>query len=276
MQIINLETHNVLKWRITDCCNYHCPYCIRREFINNTKYNLDIDNVVRIAKEMPKNKPTKVDLIGGEVTILPNLKEIIDKLFAAGIDKINITTNASKDLSYLADKRITLTCSYHPTETEESVEDFIDRIVSYKDLFGYVKIETVNTKGAVHVDKFIEYAKDKIDYMVEADLFQPETKGVSSIKKNYRYKFINNDTEEYFYTRNSFLKKYGVNGQCIPTSGIKCSKEYDYVYIEGDKVITCRGVIPVNEFHPEKQWHSCYRPNSYCTLCGNISVTNNT
>lgn len=273
MEIINLETHNVIKFRVTDACNYKCPYCIRRQFINNNHFNLDLDEVIRIACEMNKDKPIKIDLIGGEVTLLPNLKEIIDRLLTVA-DKINITTNASKDLSYLADKRITLTCSYHPTETEESVEDWIDRIVSYKDLFGYVKIETVNTKGAVHINKFIEYAKDKIDYMVEANLFEPETKGTSSIKKNYRYKFINNGTEEYFYTRNSFLKKYGVNGQCIPTNGLQCSKEYDYIYIEGDKVITCRGAVPIKEFHPKTRWHNCYRPNSYCTLCGNISVHN--
>ena len=271
MTILNLETHKVIKFRITDACNYRCPYCIRREFINNNHYNLELDEVIRIANEMKGDKPIKIDLIGGEVTVLHNLPEIINKLLTVA-DKINITTNASKDLTYIANKRITLTCSYHPTETNESVREWIDRIVSYKDLFGYVKIETVNRKDASHIDEFIEYAKSKnIDYMVEANLLEPETKSTSSIKKNYRYKYV--DKEEYFYTRNSFLKKYGKDGCVIPTNGLKCSNGFDYVYIEGDTVITCKGAVPIKLYHPEKSWHPCYRPNSFCTLCGNISVT---
>lgn len=286
MKIENLDTHAVIKWRLTDSCNFDCPYCIRKPLREDTakddndKCMNAIDGVKSIAIQLYANtgKKVKVDLIGGEISILPNVDDIIAKLLEEDIiEKVNITTNFERDIT--PNKKVTITASYHPTQTKYNLDEWFERVEKVKDLFGYFKVETVYTKDATHIDAFIEKAKEiGVDFQVEEDLFDESLKGkgCSSVKKSIRYRVTDDEgVVKEFSTRNSFLKQYGYKGSTILTNNILCSRDFDYVYIIKDEVTSCYGKTPIYEFKLEPQYHPCCRAgtdNAVCTLCGNISV----
>ena len=278
MTIFNLDNNAVIKVRVTDRCNFKCPYCIRRQFITDYDYDIDPKEIGRIAYEMYCNtgKRVKIDLIGGEVTLYPRIQELVDELSAPEyIEKINITTNF--ELNPPTGNKLSLTASYHPTETRYTIEEWFKKCNLLKHKFRYFKVETVRTEESTHIDKFISLAdRYSIDYMVEADLMNPNVKvGVTNRKRNPRYKIVFDDgTEKLYTTRNAFLKEHGIDGIVMDVRNSLCSKEFDFVYIEGDKVFVCdKEPVPIREYHPNKKWREC--PRSICSLCGNISNSRN-
>lgn len=291
ISIKNLDTHAVIKWRITDNCNYKCPYCIRRP-IRDIEQDIDkckraLPFIKKLAKGLRKNsgKFVKIDLIGGEVTCLPDLKELIDNLAEeSAIRKVNITTNFFRDADYFekladSDIDISLTASYHPTECSETLEQFIEKASKVKDLFCNFKIETVYTDGCTHTEKLVQLCEEKgIQYQVEENLFDTSLKGhnCSSTKKKPRYEVETDEWKREFITRNSFLKEFGIDGMMIDTTDKRCSRGYDYLYIEQDTVQDCNGSFDIATYRLYDRPHICFRSgtdNHVCTLCGNMSIS---
>lgn len=272
MTIIDLDEYATIKLRLTDYCNYKCSYCIRRKTIEQEGCMLDdenclnyIDDYNRIIDELKAktNKPVKVDLIGGEVTILPYLSELIGKLKA---DRINITTNLSRSLPI--DSRMSVTASFHPEFTD--LDTFFKSVDYYKDKFKNFKVETVSFQNETHVDEFIKRAKElNVSYMVEEDLLDTNKTGkaCSSNKPKPRY-FVNGN---YYNTRNEFLKKHGENGWGVLVTNEYCSRDVNYVYIEQGEVSSCTKLIPIKDFHVA-DFHKCYRGGGVCSLCGHITL----
>ena len=224
-----------------------------------------IDDYNRIIDELKAktNKPVKVDLIGGEVTILPYLSELISKLKA---DRINITTNLSRPLPI--DRRLSITASFHPEFTD--LDTFFESVSYYKDKFKNFKIETVSFSNATHIDEFIKRAQEiGVAYMVEEDLLDTNKTGkaCSSNKPKPRYLVDGN----YYNTRNEFLKKHGENGWGVMITNEYCSRDVNYVYIEQGEVSSCNRLTPVKDFHVA-DYHKCYRGGGVCSLCGHITI----
>ena len=273
MKIENLDQNAVMKIRITDRCNFHCPYCIRRDFINKRDYDWNIKEWLRIAYDMycVTGKKVKIDLIGGEITVLPEIQQIVDALEKeVYIEKINITTNLELDPPL--GHKLSCTASYHPTQTKYDIYNWFLRAKEWSKRFVNFKVETVRLYESNHIDKFIELANHfNLQYMVEENLLDPRLKGKDcySNKKNFRYKVTFDDgTEKYYKTRNSYLKENGFPN----TEGLYCSNGYDYVYIEGDKVLLCGTVTDIKDFNVMTKMHKCFNEGVNCSLCGNISV----
>mgnify|MGYP003307555184 CR=1 FL=1 len=278
MTIIDLDEYATIKLRLTDYCNYKCSYCIRRKTIEQEGCMLDdesclkyIDDYNRIIDELKAktSKPVKVDLIGGEVTILPYLSELITKLKA---DRINITTNLSRPIPI--DPRLSVTASFHPEFTD--LDTFFKAVDYYKDKFKNFKVETVSYGEATHVDAFIAKAKELgVAFMVEEDLLDANKigKACSSNKPKPRYLVVENgsDRGKYYNTRNEFLKKHGTNGWGVLVTEEYCSRDVNYVYIEQGEVSSCTKLIPVGDFHVAN-FHKCYRGGGLCSLCGHITL----
>lgn len=275
MTILDLDEYATIKLRLTDFCNYKCSYCIRRKSIEQDGNMLDdenclkyIDDYNRIVDELraKTKRPVKVDLIGGEITLLPYLSELISKLKA---DRINITTNLSKPLPI--DSRISITASFHPEFTD--LDTFFKSVVYYKDKFKNFKVETVSFSGATHVDDFVNRAKQiRVPYMVEEDLLDVNKTGkaCSSNKPKPRYLVDG----KYYNTRNEFLKKHGENGWGVLITDEYCSRDVNYVYIEQGEVSSCNKLTPVKDFHV-MDYHKCYRGGGLCSLCGHITILDN-
>ena len=282
----DLDDMKVIKWRLTDFCNYHCSYCIRRPIADPHTLEEDmskslnaVDEVVRIAERLNYRfgVPVKIDLIGGEVSCSDVTKEIVKKLgFSDAIGKINITTNLSRNIDWYTDlienskKKISITASFHPEEAD--LKTYLNKALILSKLCQF-KCETVITQEATHIDEFVNFCEqNKIYYMCEENLFDESLRGQArrNTKQNYRYLVKTDEGNKYFYTRNEFIKQYAEDGIAFNTQGYKCTMWYDYVYVDRATVISCMGKVPIEKFKLLMKEHAC--PRGKCSLCGHLSL----
>lgn len=129
-----------IHWKLTEWCNYRCEYCFQRD---NDRTWRDYATVCSAADKINAfidkiNKPTKLFLIGGEVTYY-DLIDLLEKhLTSRNIFKINLTTNLSKDLEFFQNLKnyclsrnieLMLTASMHLSQIK-NIDEFIDKCVS--------------------------------------------------------------------------------------------------------------------------------------------------
>ena len=100
-------------WDIINICNYKCSYCsagygndetrpVSTFFKNKTEQ--DIWRLVLLRLRMLKEHEWEISLLGGEPTLHPNLREIIDNLTKLeACRSIYIITNMAKTLKYFLD-----------------------------------------------------------------------------------------------------------------------------------------------------------------------------
>lgn len=293
MKIVDLDTMCVIKWRLTDICNYHCSYCIRRDFIqseSNLIYDfatcLDAaDDVIRIAEELYtiNKKKVKIDLIGGEISLFKDLGILLNKLYESyPIAKINITTNLSKPAEYFLklneiatshNKVLSMTASFHYEYAD--LDTFIEKAKVLNEALGNnFKCETVITNGNEQVEDFIKKCEEiNCHYMCEEDLLDTSKRGekIRNYKVGDRYLVIFDDgTEKTYPTRNEVLKQFGKYGVAINTKGMRCSRDNDYVYIEKNMAIPCHNMIPIKNYRVSECPQDCRIGE--CTLCGHMSI----
>ena len=65
---------------LTYLCNLKCPYCFANEFVNRESNRISIENFAKAIDFLTKGGPTRVGLIGGEPTLHPELKTILEML----------------------------------------------------------------------------------------------------------------------------------------------------------------------------------------------------
>lgn len=100
---------------LTSNCNFRCSYCYQSHDDIKT---LNLNNCIKFIKSVQSKYPEKevvITLMGGEITIIPNIKEFIKKLYSLNT-KISITTNGSKPKEWwddIAEYIYQLTISYH-------------------------------------------------------------------------------------------------------------------------------------------------------------------
>lgn len=296
--IINLDDSPlVIKWRLTNCCNYKCSYCVRKkkwdeisklkedkEIIKNT-----IPQIIRIINE--KQVITKIDLIGGEVSLF-DLKELINEIKEGTNDllkKVTITTNFSRSIEYYNDLikycndnkiRISITASFHPefTNLNNMINKAKDLIKSNYLTF---KLEMVSTNDNLDlVNDFINQCnKNGLIYFVDGDVNSTDFSNIiiqANENKPNRYKIDYDDHIEYIKTVRELGLKYG-NYRLINLNGYYCTLDYDYVYIEQNKHVgtlkdgfKCKMKEPIENFHFKTEPIICQ--NDGCSLCGAMSV----
>lgn len=301
----------IIKWRLTDMCNAHCSYCLRYD--QKRTRQIDKEEVEKVNKRMCEVaqqinrllsnqdfKNVKIDLIGGEVSIL-NLHSILSNLEPGKIKRINITTNFLRDANYYIDLanllhskniRISMTASFH-YEFQDFNKYFekINKVRNYIDIFDCEMVSTATNQDLVK--KFINTCKEiKMDYKVEGDLrFKklPDRQHgliIDSSKKQKPPRYLvrySDRTEKYYISRNELLIDPNNNLNrwqlAIYTHGMYCTQSYNYFYIEYDKAVgrtensdDCKTRIPIEDF---KIFKPKICPNNACTLCGHMSLYRN-
>jgi hypothetical protein len=103
----------VIRWQVTSLCNYQCDFCIQGSRETHlqaakeeslAKRQEITDNLVRyIETKVPARTAVELYLIGGEVTILKDFRDIVARFVNCGFKGhiiIYLTTNLSRDSSY--------------------------------------------------------------------------------------------------------------------------------------------------------------------------------
>jgi len=300
------KCQSVIKWRMTDVCNYACSYCLRyAQFApdrslnkieeDSNKIYRAIPSVAKIIRELPGK--VKLDLIGGEVSLfdLDKMLRLLFMLSDGKLFRVNITTNMSKPAQFYTNlcelvhsfgAELGITCSFHSEFV--SLEKFMEKFQQIKSPTNQkgIRAELVSRiDNQELVERFISYCEEnQLSYFVERDLSQPpeikqKLKVGASKQKSNRYKIITDlDEELLFKTRNEFISgettdynSYGV------FKGYYCTRDYDFVYLEQDYHVgrlgesNCKFKEPIENFKLLKEPKIC--PHNCCTLCGHISVS---
>lgn len=103
-----------IRWRVTTLCNYACAFCIqgdREEHLRQARgessdlRNRICDAIVRLIESAGREyRVIRMDLIGGEVTIIDEFPDILERLVRSrfsGEMRFSITTNFSAGADYL-------------------------------------------------------------------------------------------------------------------------------------------------------------------------------
>ena len=201
----------VLKWRLSDECNYRCSYCLRsihrdlrdekQDEASLCKTGTAITNMLNKADFISE---VKIDAIGGEPSIL-NLHKIFSYLVKDNkkIRHINLTTNLSQKADYytslfkmLADNniRLTITASFHPEFVK--MDKYFEKVKAVADVITKDNINCEIVSRVDNQDMVKEFydicVKNGYDYKIEKDVKEkiPEELFVkSSIKNEYYYKY---------------------------------------------------------------------------------------
>ena len=141
---LGIENYFNLTYNVTECCNYHCPYCMQG---NKPKKDTNPILIEKVSKEINKiiyklkqqDKNIDFHLIGGEVSIYDIKNLILKNIDLSNIYRFSMVTNLSRNVEYYKELfeyltqnkvNIRIKASYHPTEV--SKEDFFNKIKNLK------------------------------------------------------------------------------------------------------------------------------------------------
>lgn len=160
--IVRVEKTNdnfKISWKMTDACNYRCPYCYMKEAVAKQKHTPQED-VERIASRIDKlievqanGKDVMLHLIGGEICLY-DLISVLDKIKSKQLKSVIFATNFSKDLGYWnklsdycrkRDINPIIIASFHLTECNH--EEFVDKAMKLG----------VHVKAVVNADNIETY-----------------------------------------------------------------------------------------------------------------------
>jgi MoaA/NifB/PqqE/SkfB family radical SAM enzyme len=288
-----------IKWRMTDICNYACPYCVRSKTTESyseetiTKENADLVQVAKDVNTLLENSDftnVKIDLIGGEVTLL-DLGTILAEITTAKVTMFDITTNFSKSAEYYINLAklfpISLTASLHSDCADKDV--FFEKVKTVYDanVLKYFKCETVScSDNQSEVEDFISRCEEiGVDYIIDRD--KTNSISQSEIIKTKRTGTENLYSVEYtdgtktdFASKgeifNTLINNVYCKGRYIHTKGMMCTNSYNYIYLDKDTVLGrqegesgCKHKIKISDF---KFLPPAKCDIDFCSFCGRFSV----
>lgn len=234
MKVENLKSTDntfIIRWNITKICNYYCDFCVqgdKSKHLNDSKgESIDIrrqicDKIMYFIENKLNNKYSQVRifLIGGEITILKDFLEILEKLLNSNFNgdiTIYITTNLSVDISVLEklkklisskknskySRKVSVTASYYKEFTTE--KEFMKKI-KLLHCENSIKLYLLSKKN-----KF-KNNKDLISKNIYKILLNMQN-NMSNITVNIGYPLITDeDYKEYLrFKRRNFLKANSIN-----------------------------------------------------------------
>lgn len=122
---ISVELH------LTDCCNLNCEWCTDKKLRKN-KATLDLQVIEKLFREFWRHGTGITLEGGGEPTLHPNFREVVEAGEKAGID-IGLITNGTVDISDCVSKlkwmRVSLDSSTREEYIREKGADCFERVL---------------------------------------------------------------------------------------------------------------------------------------------------
>jgi MoaA/NifB/PqqE/SkfB family radical SAM enzyme len=131
--IKNLSNQLLLTWVINNICTNHCSYC-PSNLHSGTNHHYDWDHARKFIEQcFEKYGSIQCNLSGGEPTVSPFFKELVNLIYDNG-GVTNLTTNLVRKKEWwedIADKLCTISVSYHPEfmKTAKEEDELIDKIL---------------------------------------------------------------------------------------------------------------------------------------------------
>ncbi len=95
-----------VEWNLGKRCNYDCSYC-PAAIHDNSSPHTDIEILKSaVDKLVSLGKPVRISFTGGEPTVHPDFKELIDYCKHTGISWISVTTNGTRKPEFYDSLRV--------------------------------------------------------------------------------------------------------------------------------------------------------------------------
>jgi organic radical activating enzyme len=225
--IIQLEktTPNPFKkveWRLSNVCNYDCPYCPDESKRGDEKY-LDIEiNKQAVDKlcNLFNQERIQFTFTGGEPTLYPKLYELFSYIKSKNVNhQIRMFTNASRSLRWW--KEFTaipmidfIMFTYHQSQVKK-IDDFVDAINS---------IHLTDTQGLV----FFTCTDIDFDETIESLKYISDRVGIDCHLKKIHSSSLKKYTKE---QNDIFLTNRVVSGKIADSKKGEYDQEYN-IYIQ--------------------------------------------
>lgn len=107
-----------VEWNLGKRCNYNCSYC-PAEIHDNVSPHTDIEILKSTVDKLIKLGNVRISLTGGEPTVHPQIKELIDYIKHIGVGWLSVTTNGTRKPEwYINQKTDHWVFSLHFTESD--------------------------------------------------------------------------------------------------------------------------------------------------------------
>lgn len=253
------KTKNQFKisWKMTDWCNYRCPYCYMSNAIARTNKNTPFEKILEIAskideliKKQAKGRKISLHLIGGEVGYY-DLQKVFEKI-KSNIQMVVIATNFSNKEEYwfslkkylsMRNTRCNIIASFHISQCNP--EEFCKKVIN---VGAKVKVVLNNQNIPIY--------KPYLDYLIDNQIVvQPtierddKNSCIKLTSENRMYvdflnKKLNETTTPYFEVtlKNGSIVNFGSNIEFInsidiggfDSEGFECTAGIDGIRIRPD------------------------------------------
>ncbi len=186
MRIGNKEIPYFLQYEITYACQAHCSFCYNPTRKESTP---PMELVWKIVESIKNSKIPHVQLIGGEVTLIPELPNIIKSLSESV--GVTVVTNAIKKIQF-PDELLALFISLHGskrevheglTTTDGTYERICKNITAYADEGRDVSADVLlSSKNYFDIYNIVEKAYDLGMKRVFINRFEPGGIGSESLE----------------------------------------------------------------------------------------------
>lgn len=177
------------EWTLVNWCNFKCEYCSSKDFmVDKWAKDDSISNYKLTLSRLKKfNTDFHIELYGGEPSLHPNIKEIIEGLTKIEhCKKIEIITNLSKPLKFWQElpTELKICASYHVNFTDN---DFVSKIQNIKKTH-YIRVTINLVDQESEWEKTLKIIEQLKEINVEYNLhFLNNT---TTWKSNYNSKFF--------------------------------------------------------------------------------------
>jgi Predicted Fe-S oxidoreductases len=208
-----------IHFRITDYCNMNCLNCW--SLVINNSVHMTPDIVLKNILEFgPFSKQDKINICGGEPSLNPYCKEIINILLETSA-KITFCTNAYNFKTDLIDTLLNVDRIQVPLEGAESMkfskfrcgtQNYLDKILQFISLLKMMDYKGVVKFGTVLMSNNVSEFDNMLKIILNYGLEKVEWCVYPFISKDGTYTFIENrellSIEEECISKNIFFKVF--------------------------------------------------------------------
>ena len=251
----SLEPTMRMNWHLLDWCNYQCKYCsagnaITKDFADKERISKQYKSIVARLKLI--DSPFELCIGGGEPTLHPNLKEILESLDEnQNLKTIFLFTNLSRSKNFYetltkTTDKVLIYASYHP---EYYTKEFLDKCID-------LKFEVHVT--LIDEEKYWEQTEDFIKSLISHDI--PYRLNVLSPAPNWKPNYVDNFWKKFKkyaiedYTldllvnwsddTHSFVSEYDLEENDLNQfKGWKCTPEAYQIEMDGTVRNACTGKV---------------------------------
>ena len=220
-------------------CNYNCNYCCNTKRASGKMRSADeINKIIKFFSNRPEM--WHINILGGEVTTVPQFVELCIGLTEKHV--ISIVTNNSISKSMQRDfidfinpaKVKCISCSLQPIdESGERLENFIERLLSYKNSNFSVKVTYVAVPDRLNKIPFYKAKFDGLGIYFDVHLMKGVYNGLeypkayTSDERKHLHTVLQHSDEK-------LILELSEGEDYVSTFGKLCSYGYSRISIDGD------------------------------------------